>query len=57
MLFMRGVMGLCLLAGLLCFALYRWTGQPRWRTRALRLVLGTVGAVMAFATLIWLQTL
>lgn len=57
MLFLRGVMVLCLLAGLVCFGLFLLTGQPHWRTRALRMVFGTVGAAFAFAGVLWLQTL
>jgi hypothetical protein len=49
----RIVMLTCMAAGMVCFLLYRWTGQPRWRTRGLQVVLGTLGAVMAFATWLW----
>ena len=42
-------------AGLVCYAIFVFTGRAQWRSRAKRLVLGTITAVLLFGFLIWLQ--
>ena len=48
MLLARAVVLLLLLAGLVCFALYVTTGQPRFRVLGVRIVKWTVIAGLGF---------
>jgi hypothetical protein len=48
MLVFRWILLLLLMAGLLCFAMYIGTGQPRWRVIGVRLVKWSVVAGLAF---------
>jgi hypothetical protein len=53
----RLVVGLLLLAGVLCFAMYVGTGHPRWRRRGLVIVKWTVLAAFAFFAVLILERL
>jgi len=54
MLIFRLVVGLLLVSGLLCFALYIGTRQPIWRRRGILIVRWTVMAALAgFGVLIF----
>ena len=55
MLLFRLVFGLLLVAGLLCFALYIGTGQPRWRAMGIRIVKWTVIAALGFFAVLLLE--
>ena len=57
MLVFRLVFGLLLLAGLLCFAAYIATRDPRWRWRGLVIVKWTVLAGLGFAAVLVLERL
>jgi hypothetical protein len=57
MLFFRLVVGLLLLAGVLCFAMYIGTGQVAWRRRGLVIVKWTVLAALAFFAALILERL
>ncbi len=57
MLIFRLVFGLLLLAGLLCFAMYIATRNPRWRQRGLVLVKWTVLAGLGFFGVLILERL
>ncbi|WP_418319199.1 hypothetical protein [Piscinibacter sakaiensis] len=46
-----------LLAGLLCFAAYAWTGQIVWRHRGLLIIKWTVGIALAFFAVLFVQRL
>ena len=48
MLIFRLVVGLLLVAGLFCFALYIATGQPVWRQRSVLVLKWTVIAALGF---------
>jgi hypothetical protein len=51
----RFVFGALLLAGVLCFAMFVATGQPRWRQLGLIIVKWTVLAALAFFAVLILQ--
>lgn len=53
----RALILLGLLAGLVCFAAYAWTGEIRWRRRGLRLVTWTVSIALAFFAVLFVQRL
>lgn len=57
MLVFRLVFGLLLVAGVLCFAMYVGTRDPRWRRRGLLLVKWTVIAGLGFFAVILLERL
>lgn len=57
MLIFRLVFGLLLVAGVLCFAMYVGTHDPRWRRRGLLLVKWTVIAGLGFFGVILLERL
>ncbi|MBN8487914.1 hypothetical protein KAK06_00090 [Ideonella sp. 4Y11] len=57
MLIFRLVFGLLLLSGLLCFAAYIATRDPRWRWRGLVVVKWTVLAGLGFFAVILLERL
>ena len=44
-----------LAAGLVCFAMYVGTGQPRWRVLGIRLVKWTVIAALGFFAVLMLE--
>jgi hypothetical protein len=48
MLVFRVIFGLLLVAGLACFALYAFTGQPQWRVYGIRIVKWTLLAALGF---------
>lgn len=53
----RLVVGLLLLAGIFCFAMYIGTGQLVWRQRGLRIVKWTVAAGLVFFAVLILERL
>ena len=55
MLIFRFVIGLLLVAGLLCFAVYVGTGQVVWRQRGLVIVKWTVLAAFGFFAVLILE--
>jgi hypothetical protein len=57
MLFFRLVVGLLLLAGVLCFAMYIGTRQVVWRQRGVVIVKWTVLAALAFFAVLILERL
>jgi hypothetical protein len=57
MLVFRLVFGLLLVGGVLCFAMYVGTRDPRWRKRGLLLVKWTVIAGLGFFAVILLERL
>ena len=57
MLIFRFVIGLLLVAGLLCFAVYVGTGQVVWRQRGLVIVKWTVLAALGFFAVLILERL
>jgi hypothetical protein len=57
MLIFRLVFGLLLLAGILCFAAYIATQDPRWRLRGVVIVKWTVLAGLGFFAVIVLERL
>jgi hypothetical protein len=57
MLLFRLVFGLLLVAGLLCFAMYIGTRDPRWRQRGIVLVKWTVIAGLGFFAVLMLERL
>lgn len=57
MLIFRLVFGLLLVAGILCFALYIGTRDPRWRQRGLVIIKWTVLAGLGFFAVILLERL
>ena len=57
MAFFRALVFLLLVAGLLCFAMFIGTGQPRWRTLGVRIVKWTLIAVLAFFAVLLLEQL
>ncbi len=57
MLVFRLVFGLLLISGLLCFAVYAFTGQAAWRRRGLLVVKWTLLAAAGFAAVILLERL
>ena len=57
MLVLRLVFGLLLIAGMLCFATYAFTGQAEWRRRGLVIVKWALIAAAGFAAVILLERL
>ena len=57
MLIFRLLVGLLLVAGLLCFAVYIATRNPVWRRRGLVIVKWTVLAGLGFAAVLVLERL
>lgn len=57
MLVFRLIVGLLLVAGLLCFAVYIATRNPVWRRRGLLIVKWTVLAGLGFAAVLVLERL
>jgi len=57
MLAFRLVVGLLLVAAVLCFAMYIGTRQPVWRQRGLVIVKWTVLAALAFFAVLILERL
>ena len=55
MLIFRLVVGLLLVAGLLCFAIYIGTRQPIWRRRGIVIIRWTVMAGIAFFAMLFLE--
>lgn len=53
----RALVFLLLVAGLLCFAMYIGTGQPKWRALGIRVVKWTVVATLAFFAVLLLERL
>ena len=53
----RALVFLLLVAGLLCFAMYIGTGQPKWRVLGIRIVKWTVVAALAFFAVLVLDRL
>ena len=54
-LLIRLVFGLLLAAGLLCFALYAFTGHPAWRRRGVAIVKWTLIGALGFVAVVLLQ--
>ena len=57
MLLFRLVVGLLLVSGLLCFAIYIGTRQAIWRRRGIVIVRWTVMAALAFFAMLFLERL
>ena len=57
MLVFRLVFGLLLISGLLCFAVYAFSGQPAWRKRGLLIVKWALIAAAGFIAVILLERL
>ena len=57
MLIFRLVVGLLLVSGLLCFAIYIGTRQPIWRRRGIVIIRWTVMAGLAFFAVLILERL
>ena len=55
MLIFRWIVGLLLVAGILCFAMYVGTGNVRWRALGVRIVKWTVIAGLAFFAVLILE--
>ena len=55
MLIFRWIVLLLLVAGVLCFAMYVGTGQPRWRGFGIRIVKWTVVAGLGFFAVLLLE--
>jgi hypothetical protein len=55
MLIFRWLVLLLLVAGLLCFAMYVGTGQPKWRLLGIRIVKWTVIAALGFFAVLLLE--
>ena len=55
MLIFRWIVLLLLVAGLLCFAMYIGTGQPKWRSMGIRIVKWTVIAGLGFFAVLLLE--
>ncbi len=55
MLIFRWIVLLLLVAGLLCFAMYIGTGQPKWRMLGIRIVKWTVIAALGFFAVLILE--
>jgi hypothetical protein len=53
----RTLVFLLLVAGLLCFAMYIGTGQPKWRQLGIRVVKWTVVATLGFFAVLLLERL
>jgi len=57
LLLVRLVFGLLLGGGMLCFAVFAFTGQPAWRQRGIRFVKWTLIAAAGFVAVILLERL
>lgn len=57
MLIFRLLVGLLLVAGILCFAAYIATGNPRWRRMGMVIVKWTLLAILGFAAVLVLERL
>lgn len=57
MLIFRLIVGLLLVGGILCFAAFVATGNPRWRRLGLTVVKWTVLAGLGFAAVLVLERL
>jgi hypothetical protein len=55
--FFRVLVFFLLVAGLLCFAMYLGTGNPKWRGLGIRVIKWTVIAVLGFAAVLLLERL
>ncbi len=55
MLIFRLILLLLMVGGLLCFAMFIGTGQPRWRARGIRFVKWALVAVLGFAAVLLLE--
>ncbi len=55
MLIFRWIVLLLMVAGLLCFAMYIGTGQPKWRSMGIRIVKWTVIAGLGFFAVLLLE--
>jgi hypothetical protein len=53
----RTIVLLLLVAGLVCFAMYIGTGEPRWRLFGVRIVKWTVVAGLGFFAVLMLERL
>jgi hypothetical protein len=53
----RALVFLLLVAGLLCFAMYIGTGQPKWRQLGIRIVKWTIFAALGFFAVLFLERL
>lgn len=53
----RALILLGLLAALLCFVAYAWTGKLVWRNRGLRIAGTTIFAALAFFAVLFVQRL
>ena len=53
----RALVFLLLVAGLLCFAMYIGTGQPKWRSLGITVVKWTVVATLGFFAVLLLERL
>ena len=53
----RVIVFLLLVAGLLCFAMYIGTGDPKWRVLGIRVVRWTVVAILGFFAVLLLERL
>lgn len=51
----RALILIGLLAGLICFASYAWTGQIRWRRLGLRILGWTIGSALFFFAVLFVQ--
>ena len=57
MTFFRALVFLLLVAGLVCFALYIGSGNPKWRALGIRIVKWTVVATLGFFAVLILERL
>ncbi len=57
MLLFRVILTLMLLAGVVCFALFAFTGKPVWRERGMRVVKWVLAAVLVFAAVLLIERL
>ena len=55
LLLLRLVFGLALIAALLCFALFAFTGQPGWRRRGIAVIKWTLIAAAGVTAMILLE--
>ena len=53
----RALVFLLLVAGLVCFALYIGSGNPKWRALGIRIVKWTVAATLGFFAVLILERL
>jgi len=57
MTFFRALVFLLLVAGLVCFAVYVGSGDPKWRARGILIVKWTVAATLGFFAVLILERL